>query len=278
MSLKSLALGLAMALAIVVPAEAQRGGGGGGGGGAWELLGQEKVGIGHDRDVIRLGHDEGYYRSRAYRQLRFVAQGGEVKMRSIRLVYLNGFSEEYSFDRTLRSGQDIDIDLRGERSYLRQIEMVYKAKFGLSIGPGGVRVDQPVIKVFGQNVRGPGPGPDAGPRPGWVPLGRAEVGFRVDRDVIRINQPEGWYRDKGFDKLHFVARGADVHMMSLRVVYLNGHREDYRVDRLIRQGGDLTVDLPGRRSYLREVEMVYRKRDNFSGRAVIQLFGESARR
>jgi hypothetical protein len=278
MNLKALAIGLIMAIAAAMPAAAQRGGGGGG---SWELLGQEKVGLGADRDVIRLGHDEGFYRNKAYRQLRFVAQGGDVNMRSIRLVYLNGFSEEYNFDRTLRSGQDIDIELRGERSYLRQIEMLYKGKFSLSIGPGGIRVEQPVIKVFGQNVRGSrpgGPGPGAGPRPNWVPLGQQEVGFRVDRDVIRISQPESWHRERSFDKLHFLAKGADVLMMAIRVVYMNGHNENYRVDRLIRQDGDLVVDLPGRRSFIREVEMIYKKRDNFSGRAVIRLFGEPSRR
>jgi hypothetical protein len=52
MNLKAWTVGLALALAAVAPATAQRGGGN------WELLGEERVGIGNDRDVITLGHNE----------------------------------------------------------------------------------------------------------------------------------------------------------------------------------------------------------------------------
>jgi hypothetical protein len=398
MNLKSVALGLALALAAVAPAQAQRGPAN------WELLGEETVGFGQDRDVINLRHNEDFYRGKAYRRLRFVAEGGEVRMRSIRLVYLNGHAEDMTFEQNLRPGQEIDIDLSGERSYLRQIEMYYKSKFGLSISPGGVRVNQATIKVFGENVRyappPPPPPPPAahgpswqslgserlkfgeeqlnfgvarhvgrlgrlrlehrgeggrvlvrdlhvrfrngdvqrirldqelspnelsqrldldgdtrfvdrvivtvapqrrqgqpvlmlhgsarpgredgggyagGARPTWVPLGEADVGFRVDRDVIRIGQSEDWFRNRGFDRLHFVAENNDVHMMSIRIIYLNGYSEDYQVDRLIQAGSDLAVDLRGRRSYLREIEMIYRKRSNFPGRAIVKVFGEPPR-
>ena len=72
MKLNTLALGLALALAMAVPAQAQRGGGGGN----WELLGEEKVGFGADRDIIDIGQNEDYFRARSYRRLRFVAEGG----------------------------------------------------------------------------------------------------------------------------------------------------------------------------------------------------------
>lgn len=404
MKLKTLALGLALALAAVSPADAQRGEGGGGRGN-WELLGEQRVGFGADRDVINLGFNEEYFRGRSYRRLRFVAEGGEVRMRSVRLHYLNGHVEDFQFEQNLRAGQEIDIDLRGERSYLRQIEMFYKAKFGVNLGPGGVRIAQPSIKVLGENVRGgpvappvgrpaggfdeiarerfdrrdprveirvgrregrfgqirlkntsgdridiqdivaefgngerqrerltqrlepgelsrpidlagdqrflksvivnleprrrpgsaelallaterpgrgdgdrPGPGPGYRPAPSWQLLGQQSIGFGVDRDVIRVGQSEDWYRNRGFDRLHFVAENNEVHMISIRVVYLNGHAEDYRVDRLIRTGGDLAVDLPGRRSYIREIEMVYRGRSGFGGRSVVSVYGESAPR
>lgn len=404
MKLKTLALGLALALAAAVPAQAQRGGGNN-----WELLGEERVGFGADRDVINLGHNEDYFRGRSYRRLRFVAEGGEVRMRSIRLHYLNGHAEDFNFEQNLNPGREIDIDLRGERSYLRQIEMFYKAKFGINLGGGGLRIAQPTIKVLGENVRrgaeplpparpevarggfhelarerfdrtdgriefrvgrregrqgqirlrnssgerieieeilvrfgnserqderlrqvlepgemtspidlagdqrfvegvtvvmnprrrpgpaelvllgterpgredgdrpGDRPGPAYRPNPGWQLLGQQAVGFGVDRDVIRVDQSLDW-RSRGFDRLHFVAEGNDVHMLSVRVVYVNGYGEDYRVDRLIRAGADLAVDLPGRRSHIREIEMVYRSRPGFGGRASMSVYGESARR
>ena len=329
-------------------------------------------------------------------------------MKAIRLVFLNGHAEDLQFEQNLRPGQEVDIDLRGERSYLRQIEMFYKAKFGISLGQGGIRVNQPTIKVLGDNTRGGGGGgrPDSGPRPGaggwdelanqrfnvrddqmefrlgrrdgrigqirltnegervnvrevrirfgngetqvtrlgqqledrestrpidvegetrfidrvtvvfdarrrnnnntmilagtqrpgredgrgdgggrpfrpnpdWVPLGKQSVGFGVDRDVIRVGQNENFFRNRGFDRLHFVAENSEIHMMAIRVVYLNGHEEDVRIDRLIRAGSDLAVDLPGRRSYIREIEMIYRSRPGYGGRAAMSVYGEPSQR
>jgi hypothetical protein len=276
MKLKSLALGLALAVAAAMPAAAQRGGN-------WELLGEQRVGIGADRDVINITHNEDYFRGRSFRRLRFVAEGGEVRMRSIRLHYINGYTEDFQFEQNLRPGQQIDIDLRGERSFLRRIEMFYKGKFGISIGGGGLRVNQPAIKVLGENVRfappppPPGPPPGYRPRPDWQLLGQQSVGFGVDRDIIRVNQFDDW-RNRGYDRLHFVAENNDVHLISVRVVYVNGFGEDLRIDRLVQAGSDFEVNLPGRRSYIREIEMVYRKRPGFPGRATISVYGEPARR
>jgi hypothetical protein len=149
MKAKTLALGLALALTALAPAQAQRGGGGGN----WELLAEERVTLGNDRDVIRLNHDEAFYRAKAYRKLRFVASGGEVRMKTVRLVYLNGYGETIDFSQTLRPGQNVDLDLRGERSFIRQIEMNYRSKLGISIGGGGIKLNQPTIRVFGENVR-----------------------------------------------------------------------------------------------------------------------------
>jgi hypothetical protein len=66
--------------------------------------------------------------------------------------------------------------------------------------------------------------------------------------------------------------------MAIRLVYLNGHTEDLRVDRRIRAGGDMRVQLRGDRSYLRQIEMTYRSRPNFEGQAVVKVYGEPARR
>lgn len=513
MNLRTLVLGFALAVLAIAPASAQRGGG------SWELLGEEKVGFGADRDVIAISNDENHYRNRAYRRLRLVVHGGEVKMRSIRLVYLNGHTEDLTFGQNLRPGQNFDVDLPGERSYLRQIELYYKSKFRISLGGGGIRLKQATIQVYGENVRGgrppverPRPGPIAGwneldvqrfdrgesrvvmpvgrregavgqillradstpilvrsieivygngrtqdvtlnqtlgygertraidlvgdrrfiqrvnvnldgrrrsgqavlalfgkdepkpsygggnwttiaterypsrddqvefqvgrgdgrfgrirlqagqrdtiritnvtvrfgngqtqrigvnqtisngestrpidlegntrfidrvvvnvdpprsgrrgrdelvllgsqrpgqgagggkpgfaPRAGWVELGSASVGFRVDRDVIRVNQTEDWHRRHGFDKLHFSAEGKDVQMISIRLTYLNGFAEDYQIDRVIPEGGSIAVDMRGRRSYIKEIEMLYRKQSGFFGRATVRVYGEPPR-
>jgi hypothetical protein len=403
MRFRSILAGLAMCVAAVLPAAAQRGPAPG----TWELLGEERVGLGKDRDRLEIRQPEAWWREKAFRALRFVVQGGEVKVRQITLTYINGHTEQVSFSGTLRPGQQVDVPLRGERSYLAAIDFDYSSKFSISIGPGGLSLGQATMRVYGENVRGgpppvrPVPPPSAGgrgwdtlasvrfnrtdarveipvsrregrvgqirliyngdrgvivkemrirfgngetqnvlleerlddgystrgidlkgdqrfierivvildprreggranftvegnerpgseaprrgegrlAREGWELLGRQTVGFNVDRDVIRINQNESWWGgNRGYDKLHFTAENSEIHMMGIRVVYINGYAESYKVDRLIPAGGDLAVDLPGSRSYIREIEMTYRARQNYSGQAVMSVFGERGRR
>jgi hypothetical protein len=75
-----------------------------------------------------------------------------------------------------------------------------------------------------------------GHRAEWELLGQKRVGFGIDRDIIRVGQSEEWYRTRRFRALHFQAGRNDVHMISIRLVYLNGFGEDFRIDRLIREG------------------------------------------
>src|SRR5262245_65586825 len=83
---------------------------------------------------------------------------------------------------------------------------------------------------------------------GWELLGEKDVGFRVDRDVINLGQDEDWFKDRRYRALHFSDGGTDIYMIGIRLVYLNGVGEDFRVDRLIRQGEELPMDLRGERS------------------------------
>jgi hypothetical protein len=255
-------------LLLFQPAQAQRDRDG-----DWELLGQKRVGFDVDRDVIDIGQSEEWFRNRAYRALRFEAERSDVHMIAVRLVYLNGHAEDLRIDRQIRAGGRLPLDLRGERSYLKQIEMTYRARPGFS--------GQAFIKVYGEPVRRRPDRPVAeeGRRDEReVLLGEQRVGFRVDRDTINIGQSEDWFRNRSFRSLRFHADGNDVHMMAIRLVYLNGHTEDLRVDRRIQAGRDMRVELRGDRSYLRQIEMTYRSRPNFEGQAVVKVYGEPTRR
>ncbi|NOU04824.1 MAG: hypothetical protein HOO99_01450 [Hyphomicrobiaceae bacterium] len=398
---RALILGLTLALTGTLavpfvgttPALAQRGPAA-----QWELLGDATVGYGADRDVISIGRPEGHFKDRSYRRLRFVASNGDFRMKMVKLRYLNGHEEDVQIDQQIRSGQEFVLDLKGERSFLSQIEMFYGSRFGIDFGSGGIRINKPKVTVYGDN-RGfglpPAPrppvaagwdelgrgginrgddsvtlrvgrregrlgqirlrnegapvtirsasvqfgngetqnirigesledgawtraldlegdrrfienitvnidgrgrrgrseviaygieragGPVAPPvddrRRGWVPLGEQSVGFRADKDVIRVNQKEDFFRDKRFGRLHFVAEGNEIYMSSIKIIYLNGHQETLTVNQQIRAGGDLAVDLRGQRSYIGEIEMNYRARPGFGGRAIMKVFGEPAR-
>jgi hypothetical protein len=108
----------------------------------WQLLGGKTVSFRGDRDTIRLTRDEGWYSLRSFNKLHLVVSDGHVMLEEIRIVYFNGYAETIGIGRGLRAGTDLAIDLRGERSYLRQIEMRYRLQ------PGGAQRGQ--VKVYGE--------------------------------------------------------------------------------------------------------------------------------
>ena len=100
----------------------------------------------------------------------------------------------------------------------------------------------------------------------WVRLGCKEVSLRGrDRDSIRVGRREGQFR-----AIRLAARGSDVEVMRVEVVYGNGEPDRLDVQRVIRRG-DRTeaLDLRGRDRFIRSIEMVYRQRDDDGGRATV---------
>jgi hypothetical protein len=217
----------------------------------WMLLGEQRVGFRADRDVIRINQSEDWYRSRSFSTLHFVAEGNDVHMISIRLVYMNGFGEEYRVDRLIRQGDELPIALRGERSYLRQIEMVYRSRPNFR--------GEAVIKVFGEPARrGPPPGSGfvgSGGGRDWVELGCEQVSLiGKDRDSIRIGRREGRFKSI---RLH--VRGADVELIDVKVVYANGEPDDIEVKHHLREGERTRpLDLRGWERAIDRVDLVYR--------------------
>jgi hypothetical protein len=103
-------------------------------------------------------------------------------------------------------------------------------------------------------------------RGNWVQLGCQQVSFLgKDRDTIRVGRREG-----RFKAIRLSARGNDVEMLDLKVVYANGEPDDIPVRSLIREGTQTRpLDLKGRERAIRSIDMVYRKRLNFRGSATV---------
>jgi hypothetical protein len=234
----------------------------------WELLGEQRVSFDVERDVINVRYGDDWYRNRRFRALRFMVDRNDVEMRRIRLTYSNGYEEEIDVNRLIPRDSDLAVDLRGERAYIRRIEMIYRS--------GSDSRRPALIRVFGEPARfADRPGGDI-PRD-WDLLGEQRVGFEVDRDVINIGHGEDWYRNRRYRALRFVADRNDVELRRIRLAYINGDTEDFEIDRVIPEGSALTVDLRGERSYIRRIEMVYRSRSDYRGRALIRVYGEPAR-
>lgn len=102
----------------------------------------------------------------------------------------------------------------------------------------------------------------------WVLLGQKSVGFGVDRDVIEVGRAEGRFRS-----LKLIVRGADIFLVDLKVVYASGEADDLSVKRPIRAGTETEeFDLKGRARSIQRVEMVYRTRPGFEGRATVEVW------
>lgn len=110
-----------------------------------------------------------------------------------------------------------------------------------------------------------------GGRPGtWELLGTQTVGFATDRDVVRVGRQDGRFR-----AIKLRVRGNAIEMLDLKVVYGNGQPDDLTVRSRIRAGGETrAIDLKGERRAIQEVQMVYKSRSNFKGRATVEVYGQ----
>jgi hypothetical protein len=100
----------------------------------------------------------------------------------------------------------------------------------------------------------------------WVELGCQQVSFiGKDRDTIKVGRSEG-----RFKAIKLAARGNDVEMLDLKVIYANGEPDDIPVRSLIRAGRETgALDLKGRDRAIDRIDMVYRSRPNFRGQATV---------
>jgi hypothetical protein len=99
----------------------------------------------------------------------------------------------------------------------------------------------------------------------WVELGCRKVSFNVDRDVLSVGRREGRFRSI---RLH--ARGGDIEMLDVKVIYGNGEPEDVAVRHVLRRGGRTAAfDLRGWERNIARVEMFYRAIPNYRGRDAV---------
>ena len=104
----------------------------------------------------------------------------------------------------------------------------------------------------------------------WELLGTAEIGTRLERDVIQVGRREG-----RFQAIGFTVKGNDVRVEDLKIVYANGQSEELRVREHFKAGErSRPIDLPGRDgTYIQRIEVTYRS----PGAVRIEFYGEKRR-
>jgi hypothetical protein len=240
----------------------------------WEILGETRVGFNVDRDLISIGQADSYYRNRSYDRLRVTADRGEVRLNNLRVRYINGFEETLQVDKSVKPGASIIVDLPGRRSYIAQIEMLYNAVRNSTIPSMFDGWLQPRVRIFGLNTRVGLTSIEEGVPANWQLLGSSTVRFDGDRDIIRLKRDADWYRRRSFERLHLVVSDGHAQVEEIRIIYINGHTETIGVGRGMKQGANLTVDLLGERSYLRQIEIRYRTQPGSSQSGLVKVYGE----
>jgi hypothetical protein len=261
--LAALACALVLASAFSAQAVAQRWKDEDRGGRAdWLLLGEKTVKFKVDRDVIVVDRNDDWYPPRGFRRLHLVAENSDIHLMSVRLVYKNGEDEDFPVDRLIRESQDQPIELRGERKYLKRIELIYRSRPSFE--------GRAVMKVYGEPARFGGPPGTLPPIAGgdregeWTELGCKRVSlFGVDRDSIDVGRREGRFR-----AIRLQVKGADVQMLDLKVVYGNGEPDHIPVRALIREGQRTRpLDLRGRGRFIERIDLTYVTVPNLKGQA-----------
>ncbi len=263
MTLRALALVLALILFGSLHVHAQRAVG------EWELLGQKTVSFGHEVDTINVNRSQDYFDQRAYRRLRFVAERGEVELRSIRLIYINGYREDQQIGRNLRAGQALVVALPGERSYIAQIVMSYKSRFSISLDRSGLRMQQGLIKVYGENIRARPPA--ARPQPSLAGFEVLDA-QRFDRRTDRVTLAGG--AGPRVSEIALRVQGRPIVLDTVRVRFANGASQVVRLGVRLRDGETTQrIDLDGghRRIEQVSVQLLPRRR---GGDARLQLLAK----
>ncbi|WP_439541856.1 hypothetical protein [Hyphomicrobium sp.] len=103
----------------------------------------------------------------------------------------------------------------------------------------------------------------------WELLGSAQIGTRLERDVIEVGRREGRFRT-----IAFAVSGGDVQIEELKVLYSNGEADQIRVREVLKAGSrSRPIDLPGRGQFIQRIEVAYRS----AGPVKIDFYGEKGR-
>lgn len=255
------------------------------------LLGSKNVALSGSTDTIDLTNSKGQVQA-----IRLYAKRRGIEITNVEVIYSDGTVHNERRTINLLDGERTrPIDPRKSGKFVDRVVISYKSQ------PGAVVPAQ--IDVFGEQTNaqaratrpvtaaaatpaapasGQLPARPTAPEPtkanpgqqadtGEVLFGTQQVGFGVDRDVIRVGAEIG-----KFDKIALRVLDNDIFINSLKVVYANGETEDLAVNADVKKNTRTRwLALKGDR-FIKEIQLLYRTRANFKGQAYIEVLGQYA--
>lgn len=230
------------------------------------LFGTQTVGFGVDRDVIPVGAEIG-----KFDKLRLRVLDNDIFIRSMKVVYANGESEEIAYNADVKKDSRTRwLNLKGDR-FIKEIQLIYNSRPNFK--------GRAYVEVYGQYAEG-WLGPQGEGRKfnqGFVLLGAQTAGFTIDRnDRIEVGRNEG-----GFRKIRVNVKDQAITLFEVRVVYGNGEVDIIPANRTrVDAGGSYgPIDLKGGSRVITEIRPTYRTRifqqgGVARGRAVVEFWGQ----
>ncbi|MBI1648325.1 hypothetical protein [Hyphomicrobium sulfonivorans] len=104
---------------------------------------------------------------------------------------------------------------------------------------------------------------------GEVLFGVQDVGFLVDRDVIRVGAEIG-----KFDRIRLRVLRNEIFITDLKVIFDDGTTETVLSDTRIRDGRKTDWIALAHKGFIKEIQLVYRSQPKLKGQARVEIFGE----
>ena len=206
----------------------------------WDLLGEQSVGFGVDRDVIRVGRREG-----RFSKIALEVRDNDVEILDLKVFFNRGPPQDVRVREKMRAGSRTrPLDLAGGDRAIDRIELTYRSRPNFR--------GRAKVAVFGLRDMPPPPPP---PPVSWVELGCGKVGIKPDRDTIRVGRREG-----RFSAIKLAVRGSKIELLDLTVVYERGPADQLQVRKKIGDGDETPpLDLRGERRAIDRVDLSYRQ-------------------
>lgn len=252
--------------------------------GGYDVL--ETANLGTKDSKVRLRLDRAEKRVGSIRLRAWV---DTVLVQSAEIVFANGERQKVKIRERLEPGDATDpIDLQGDRRKVKEVALTLRPQRGRSeyaridlLGKAGYvyrggndrrgeRGDRGRSRFDRDGRRGR----DREIGRGWDLLGsrRASL-FSKDNDVFRVGKSKGRYTG-----IRVRARGKDVRMYGMTIVYGNGRKEEIPLYGTL-EAGQISepFDLKGNARFIDRVEFQYRTKLNLKGQAEVEVWGKKSR-
>jgi hypothetical protein len=221
----------------------------------------------------------------AYRGIRLRSKNGTVGFTRVQVIYADGSVHTEDRPFSLTGGErSRPIGDGGSDRFIDRINITNESGKGqivldvLGIQTGnGSRMARP--RAATGEIAGTDTSlkPDAS-APGTVKdgndvmFGYQNVGFALDRDIIKVGGEAG-----KFDRIRLRVLGNDIHIVSLKVVYIDSSSEDLAIDAEVKANKKTQWLELKNENFIREIQMVYRSSPSLKGQARVEVTGQYAK-